>query len=143
MVRRFKTEAAEVGRRAELIFPVPMPERGLPPGAVVLLGLVLAIGAYAGWYRLSGEGRLPAETVTAIPERLAPLAEQALPATVPAQSGRASCARRPEAWHRRGAAVALGGLGGRSGTPANPAPPVAAISPTSAAAGPASVPPGR
>jgi cytoskeleton protein RodZ len=46
---------------------------------MVLLGLVLAVGAYTGWYRLSGEGRLPAETVTAIPERLAPLAEQALP----------------------------------------------------------------
>lgn len=79
MVRRFKTEASEFGRQTELVFPVPMPERGLPPGAVVLLGLMLAIGAYAGWYRLSGEGRLPAETVTAIPEHLAPLAEQALP----------------------------------------------------------------
>jgi cytoskeleton protein RodZ len=43
---------------------------------VVLLGVVLAIGAYAGWYRLSGEGRLPAETSTQVPQRLAPLAEQ-------------------------------------------------------------------
>ena len=33
--------------------------------------LVLAIGAYAGWYRLSGEGRLPAEVGAAGPERLA------------------------------------------------------------------------
>ncbi|HEX3575447.1 MAG TPA: helix-turn-helix transcriptional regulator, partial [Rhodopila sp.] len=74
MVRRFKAEATEFSRRPELVFPVPMPERGLPAGAMVLLGLVLAVGAYAGWYRLSGEGRLPAETVTAIPERLAPLA---------------------------------------------------------------------
>jgi cytoskeleton protein RodZ len=78
-VRRFKTEAAEVGRRTELVFPVPMPDRGLPAGAIVLLGLVLVIGTYVGWYRLSAEGRLPAEAVTAIPERLAPLAEQALP----------------------------------------------------------------
>ncbi len=90
MVRRFKTEAAEVSRRAELIFPVPMPERGLPAGAVVLLGLVLAIGAYAGWYRLSGEGRLPAETVTAIPERLASLAEQAVPPPPAPASGPAA-----------------------------------------------------
>src|ERR1700722_645552 len=79
MVRRFRTEAAEFSRRPELVFPVPMPERGMPAGAVLLLGLVLAVGAYAGWYRLSGEGRLPAETVAAIPERLAPLAQQALP----------------------------------------------------------------
>ncbi len=49
MVRRFKAEAAEFGRQPELVFPVPMPERGLPAGALVLLGLVLAIGAYTGW----------------------------------------------------------------------------------------------
>jgi cytoskeleton protein RodZ len=84
MVRRFKAEAAECGRRPDLVFPVPMPERGLPAGALVLLGLVLAIGAYTGWYRLSGEGRLPAETVTAVPERLASLAEQAMPRQLPA-----------------------------------------------------------
>jgi transcriptional regulator with XRE-family HTH domain len=47
MVRRFKAEADEFSRRTELVFPIPMPERGLPAGAIVLLGLVLAIGAYA------------------------------------------------------------------------------------------------
>src|SRR3954451_5161496 len=79
MVRRFKAETANADRKTELVFPVPMADRGLPAGALVLLGLVLALGAYTGWDRLSGEGRLPAETVSAIPERLAPLAEQALP----------------------------------------------------------------
>jgi cytoskeleton protein RodZ len=79
MVRRFKAEAGEVSRQTELAFPAPMPERGLPAGAVALLGLLLVVGAYVGWYRLSGEGRLPAETVTAVPARLAPLAEQAVP----------------------------------------------------------------
>ena len=39
---------------------------------------MLAVGAYAGWYRLSGEGRLPAETSLQVPQRLAPLAEQAV-----------------------------------------------------------------
>ena len=77
IVRRFKAEASEVTRRTELVFPAPMPERGLPAGAVILLGVVLAIGAYAGWYRLSGQGRLPAETVAPVPQRLASLAEQA------------------------------------------------------------------
>jgi cytoskeleton protein RodZ len=78
--RRFKAEAAEVGRKPELAFPAPLPERGLPAGAVVLLGLVLVVGAYAGWYRLSGEGRLPTEAVTPVPARLAPLAEAPAPA---------------------------------------------------------------
>jgi cytoskeleton protein RodZ len=77
MLRRFRAEAATVGRRTELEFPAPVPERGLPAGAVVLLGLALATAVYAGWYKLSGDGRLPAETVMAVPERLAPLVEQA------------------------------------------------------------------
>lgn len=82
-VRRFKTEIGEAGNPTKLVFPAPVPERGLPAGAVMLLGALLAVGAYVGWYRLSAEGRLPAETVVAIPERLAPLAEQALPPVQP------------------------------------------------------------
>jgi cytoskeleton protein RodZ len=88
LTRRFRNEADEVNRKVELIFPVPVPERGVPAGAVVLLGVVLAIGAYIGWYRLSGDGALPPEIVAPVPARLAPLAEQAtppLPAPVPAQ----------------------------------------------------------
>ena len=78
-LRRFREEAAEVTRKTELSFPVTLPERGLPAGAAVLLGVFLVAGAYAGWYRLSGEGRLPAETASPVPERLAPLARQAVP----------------------------------------------------------------
>ena len=87
MLRRFKAEAAEVMDQSELAFPAPAAERGMPAGAVILLGLVLAVGVYVGWYRLSGEGRLPAEAVTAIPEKLASLAEQALPPSVRAPVG--------------------------------------------------------
>ena len=39
MVRRFKAEAAEVGQRTELLFPAPMPDSGLPAGAVMLLNV--------------------------------------------------------------------------------------------------------
>ena len=79
LARRFRDEADEVNHKIELIFPVPVPERGVPAGAVVLLGVILAIGAYIGWYRLSGDGTLPPEVVAPVPARLAPLAEQATP----------------------------------------------------------------
>ncbi len=79
VARRFRAEAGEIPRQADLVFPVPVPERGLPAGALILLGLILVGGAYAGWYRLSGEGKLPAETVAAVPARLASLVEQAVP----------------------------------------------------------------
>jgi cytoskeleton protein RodZ len=44
---------------------------------MVLLGSVVAVGVHTGRYRLSGEGRLSAEGVTAIPERVGSVAEQA------------------------------------------------------------------
>ncbi len=72
IARRFRAEAADVNRKTELSFPAPVPERGLPAGAMMLLGLVLAVGAYAMWYRASGDGQAP-EPVRAMPERLAAL----------------------------------------------------------------------
>ena len=87
LVRRFKEEVAGGGAQTRLAFPVPAPERGWPTGAVVLLGALLAVGAYVGWYRLSGEGRLPAEVVPSVPARLAPLAEQAVPPSPARPSG--------------------------------------------------------
>ncbi len=82
-VRRFKASRSGMSSRIELAFPAPLPERGLPAGAAVLLAVVLAVGVYAGWYQLSGEGKLPAEAVQPVPERLASLAEQAIPPTPP------------------------------------------------------------
>jgi cytoskeleton protein RodZ len=76
VARRFKAEAAGVTAKPELTFPVPAPDRRMPAGAVVLLGVVLAVAAYTGWYHLSGEGRLPAEAPVEVPTRLAPLAER-------------------------------------------------------------------
>jgi len=79
VARRFRSEAGEIPRHSELVFPTPAPERGLPAGALILLGLILVGGAYIGWYRLSGEGKLPAETLIPMPAHLATLADQALP----------------------------------------------------------------
>ena len=70
IARRFRIEAAQVNRKTELSFPAPVPERGVPTGAMMLLGLVLVIGAYATWYKLSSDGP-STEPVRAVPERLA------------------------------------------------------------------------
>lgn len=88
--RRFRAEAGEIPRYSELVFPVPLPERGLPAGALILLGLILLGGAYIGWFRLSGEGRLPAESVPPVPARLAALAEAPVPVPVPLPTDRPS-----------------------------------------------------
>ncbi|MDP9096008.1 MAG: DUF4115 domain-containing protein, partial [Pseudomonadota bacterium] len=84
VARRFRAEAHEVNRKTELAFPAPVPERGMPAGAVILLGLILAIGAYAAWYKFSPVRR-DDQGVSAVPERLAPLAENVAPSRVSPQ----------------------------------------------------------
>ena len=72
VARRFRAEAAELTRMPELTFPAPVPDRGVPPGAVVLMGALLAVGAYAGWYRMS-DTRTGEPPVRQVPQRLAEL----------------------------------------------------------------------
>ncbi len=82
--RRFRAESGEINRKTELSFPAPVPERGVPAGAVVLLGLILAVGAYAAWYRFSPVRHEESGT-SPVPERLAPLAERTTPSHVSPQ----------------------------------------------------------
>jgi cytoskeleton protein RodZ len=139
IARRFRAEAAEVGQKTELTFPVPVPARGVPAGAVALLGVVLAVCVYVGWYRLSGEGRLPAETSAPIPAQLAPLAEQAVPASLPpipptvALASRQPTGRAADAMQQQAMSAADQTQSGLAAV----APPLPAISPTQAAAAPA------
>ena len=92
MSRRLR---AEVGteRRTELEFPAPVPDRGVPAGVVVLLGAVLAVGAYIGWYRMSGDrpGATPERTV---PDRIVTMAEP--PAAPPAKPAGPAASAAPE-----------------------------------------------
>ena len=75
MARRFRAEAEGVNRKVELTFPAPVPQRGVPTGAVVLIGLLVAGAAYVGWYRYSdgGEPRM-AQLSSPPPDRLVALA---------------------------------------------------------------------
>jgi cytoskeleton protein RodZ len=72
IARRWRAETGNAqARRPELSFPAPVPERGIPAGALIVVGLVLAAGLYGGWYYLSGTGQRVADLVPALPERLA------------------------------------------------------------------------
>lgn len=78
-LRRFRAERAEVNRKTELDFPAPVPTRGVPAGALVLVGVIIAIGGYVGWYHYSGRSVRRADTVAALPAHLEPLAPPATP----------------------------------------------------------------
>lgn len=84
-VRRFREGAGSaVQRRTELVFPEPVPERGVPAGAAMLLGAVVMIGAYAGWYAWSGSGERSVDAVPPLPPRLERLAQREVPPPVAA-----------------------------------------------------------
>jgi cytoskeleton protein RodZ len=85
IARRFRAEAAEANRKTELNFPAPVPDRGIPAGAIVLVGALIAVLAYIGWYRMSGNSHPTAAIVQTVPERLAPLASKGV-ASSPADS---------------------------------------------------------
>lgn len=73
ILRRFRTEAEGLARRTQLDFPAPVPERGVPAGAVALVGIILAAGAYAGWWYLSGGGSRVPDVAVAPPGQVAVL----------------------------------------------------------------------
>jgi cytoskeleton protein RodZ len=76
---RFRAESAVANIRPALSFPAPVPQRGVPAGALMLLGLVILGGAYGGWYYMSEHQHTPAETVPPIPDHLLPAAEKPAP----------------------------------------------------------------
>jgi cytoskeleton protein RodZ len=73
-IRRFRAERDEVNRKTELDFPAPVPQRGVPAGALVLVGAVVAIAGYIGWYHYSGRNVRSASAVDPVPTHLEPLA---------------------------------------------------------------------
>lgn len=76
MVRRFREGAGVAAPAKDLVFPEPVPDRGVPAGAVIMLGAVLAVAGYAGWYYWSGSTRT-VEEVPALPPRLEQSAREA------------------------------------------------------------------
>jgi cytoskeleton protein RodZ len=82
VVRRFREASGPaVQRKTDLVFPEPVPERGLPAGALVLVGAVLAVGAYIGWYQWSGSGDRMVDAVAPVPPRIEQAARLDPPAT--------------------------------------------------------------
>ena len=72
IARRWRDETGNAAaRKPELSFPAPVPERGIPAGALIVVGVILAAGLYGGWYYLSGTGQRMADVVPVLPERLA------------------------------------------------------------------------
>jgi cytoskeletal protein RodZ len=73
VVRRFKAETSAANGRSELVFPTPVAEAGIPGGAIVFVGAIVAVLAYGGWYLSTTKDGFFAELIAPLPEQLAAL----------------------------------------------------------------------
>jgi len=109
VVRRFRDEIVGLGVQAPLHFPLPVVEGSTPKGGVLLLGAIMALLAYGGWYVSSGNSPEVAELVSPVPERLIPAAGGVRPAAPPAPERAHASLEAPATTAMRGpGAVSVG-----------------------------------
>src|ERR1700761_7777875 len=70
LVVRFKTETAEIARRPQLEFPLPIRDSRVPTGPLLIICMLLAALTYAGWYYFSSTPDQLAGLTPAVPDRL-------------------------------------------------------------------------
>jgi cytoskeleton protein RodZ len=70
VLARYKADTADVHIRPDLSLPVPLGERSLPGGPILLVALILALCGYGTWYYLSTGERARPERVAAVPADL-------------------------------------------------------------------------
>ena len=74
VVRRFKAESIDGGEGDRgLSFPTPVPEIGIPGGAYVFIGLVIAVLGYGTWYLSTTEDGFFAELISPLDEQMTTL----------------------------------------------------------------------
>ena len=147
ILRRFKSESTELDTKPDLAFPLPLGERSIPGGGMLLVALILALCGYGTWYYLSTAERSRPERVAEIPSALMPhqqrasgsagpsAAEVANEAAPPTSAGPASPALAPAEFEP----ASIGDSGAAAAT--TPPPQASLAVATGAAAGATSLPP--
>ena len=73
VARRFKAETSGLETSTELKFLSPIPENGIPRGAILFVGMVVAVLAYGSWYVSSTRDHFLTDLIPPLPDRLAAL----------------------------------------------------------------------
>lgn len=75
-VRRFRdVSGTAVAKSGDLVFPEPVPRRGIPTGILAAIGVAIALFGYVAWYQWSGRGERVVDSVPPLPPRLERAAE--------------------------------------------------------------------
>lgn len=100
VVERFREEADGPSPKLELHFPEPATRRSRLDLRALLVGLIIAVGAYGTWNYVQTRGQLPRELVAMVPANLlvasAENAVTGMPAAAPAETSAPSSTDAPE-----------------------------------------------
>lgn len=85
IIQRFRRAGQIDEPKSNEIKPLaPLPDRGIPKGAIIFIALIIAIGGYGLWYHHSSETRKLAQNVIQMPAKLQPLSTPPKVVPVPA-----------------------------------------------------------
>jgi cytoskeleton protein RodZ len=90
IVRRFREEVEELGRRTHLAFPSTPAEGKIPGGAIVLIAILIAGIVYGTWFYMSDRERSLAGLIPEVPAELKSLLGSSRPAPAEATPAAAS-----------------------------------------------------
>jgi cytoskeleton protein RodZ len=141
IARRYKQEGSGLEARPDLSFPVALPERSRPGGAIFLVALILAGCGYGLWYYVSSGERSRPERVAAVPAQLMPVPPAPPPAAeAPKEPAAADDAAATAAASESTAVQPEGSMapvaGSAPGTPAPATPAASGSAPTQNTAAP-------
>lgn len=67
LVKQFRQENQANTTKPKLLFPAPVPQSGVPAGVLIFFSLLIMVGAYIGWYKMSDHHQSPSETIPPAP----------------------------------------------------------------------------
>jgi cytoskeleton protein RodZ len=73
VIKRYKSEIGGHKYRIPLKFPAFVPENGIPGGSILLLGFIIAVIGYTGWYFFSVRNSFTTNQITSVPKPLTSL----------------------------------------------------------------------
>ncbi|MDI2113021.1 helix-turn-helix domain-containing protein [Commensalibacter nepenthis] len=70
LVKQFRQENKVNSEKQQLMFPAPVPQSGIPAAVIVLVSLIIMVGAYIGWYKISDHHQAPPEVIPPPPMQI-------------------------------------------------------------------------
>lgn len=63
ILQRFKSENQQVDQKPDLLFPMPVAQRGISLGVIILISAIIIVIAYIGWYKVTNHEKTLSETI--------------------------------------------------------------------------------